>query len=151
MAVTASGVYGLTLSKQLQDTLGRDMNSETLVYVLLATDSDTPDFDADDFRADIGSEVTAGSGYTAGGAVMAGTTITVSTNGTLIYDGNDVSWATSTITDAMCAVGYFTTGSSTTDELIWLSDFVTAASSSGGTFQVTWSTGGIIIYDFTPA
>lgn len=150
MAITASGVYGLTLNKQLQDTLGKDMNSETVVYVMMITDSATPDFDAHDFRNDVTNEVTGGSGYTAGGALMTGTTATVSTNGTLIYDGGDVSWATSTITDAMAAVGYFTTGNSTTDEIIWLSDFVTAASSSGGTFQITWSTGGIIIYDFTP-
>jgi hypothetical protein len=150
MSITASGLYGLTLSKQLQDTLGKDMNSETNTYVLLVTDAHTPDFDAHDFRNDITNEVTAGSGYTAGGTLMAGTTLTVSTNGTLIYDGNDVSWATSTITDAMAAVGYFTTGSSTTDELIWLSDFVTAASSSGGTFQVTWASTGILIWDFTP-
>jgi hypothetical protein len=150
MAITASGVYGLTLNKQLQDTLGKDMNSETLTYVLLITDSATPDFDAHDFRNDLTNEPSTADGYTVGGTVMAGTTLTVSTNGTLIYDGNDVSWASSTITSAMAAVGYFTTGSSTTDELIWLSDFVTAASSSGGTFSVTWSTGGIIIYDFTP-
>ena len=150
MSITASGVFGVTLNKQLQDTLGKDMNSETLTYVLLITDSATPVFHTWDFRNDITNEPSTADGYTVGGALMAGTTLTVSTNGTLIYDGNDVSWATSTITSAMAAVGYFTTGNSTTDELIWLSDFVTAASSSGGTFSVTWSTGGIIIYDFTP-
>lgn len=150
MAITASGVYGATLAKQLDDTLGKSIGSETLVYVLMITDSATPDFDAHDFRNDLTNEIANGNGYTTGGTLQASTTITNSTNGTVIYDAADLSWATSTITDAMAAVGYFTTGNSTTDELIWLSDFVTAASSSGGTFSITWSTGGIIIYDYTP-
>ena len=150
MAITASGVYGQTLSKQLQDTLTENMASETTVYVLMVTDAHTPDFDAHDFRDDITNEVTAGSGYTSGGKLMTNTTLTVSTNGTLIYNANDVSWAASTITDAMAAVGYFTNGAAASDQLIWLSDFVTAASSSNGTFTIQWSSGGIIIYDFTP-
>lgn len=150
MAITASGVYGATLAKQLDDTLGKSIGSETLVYVQLITDSATPDFDAWAFRSSVTNEIANGNGYTTGGQLETGTTITNSTNGTVIYDATDLSWATSTITDAMAANGYFTTGNSTTDELIWLSDFVTAASSSGGTFSVTWSTGGVIVYDNTP-
>lgn len=150
MAITASGVYGQTLSKQLQDTLGKDQGSETIVYGMLVTDTYTPDFDADDFRSDVSGEFGTGDGYTAGGQLITTTTLTVSTNGTLIYDATDLSWATSTITNAMALVGYFSTGTSTTEELIWLSDFVTAASSSNGTFTVQWSSGGVIIYDFTP-
>lgn len=150
MAITASGVYGQTLAKQLQDTLAKDIGSETLVYGMLITDTETPDFDADDFRSDVSGEFGTGNGYTAGGKLITNTSVTVSTNGTIIYDANDVSWASSTITNAMAIVGYFSTGTSTTEELIWLSDFVTAASSANGTFTVQWSSGGIIIYDFTP-
>lgn len=152
MAITASGVYGLTLAKQLDDTLGKGMGSETNVFGMLVTDGYTPDYDAHDFRNDVTNEVTAGSGYTAGGAVLTGTTITTSTNGTIIYDVSDRAWATSTITNAMAVIGYWSGGtSSTADELFWLSDFVTAASSANGTFTVQWSTGGVLIYDFTPA
>lgn len=151
MAIGASGVYGVTLGKQLDDTLNRSMGSETNVYTLLVTDSYTPDYDAHDFRNDITNEIANGNGYTTGGKLTTNTSITVSTNGTVIYDANDVSWPTSTITNAMAAVGYWSGGvASTSDELFWLSDFVTAASSSNGTFTVQWSSGGIIIYDFTP-
>lgn len=151
MAIAASGVFGQTLSKQLQDTLGKDIGSETNVFVALVTDSYAPDYDAHDFRNDLTNEIPNGDGYTTGGKLITNTSITVSTNGTVIYDANDVSWPTSTITDAMAGVGYWSGGvSSANDELFWLSDFVTAASSANGTFTIQWSDAGIIIYDFTP-
>ena len=150
MSITASGVYGATLSKQLQDTAAFNMGSETVIWGLLVTDAHTPDFDAHEDRVDITNEVTAGSGYTAGGQLLTNTSLTVSTNGTIIYDINDESWVTSTISDAMAIVGYYSTGVAANDFLIWLSDFVTAASSANGTFTVQWSTGGVVIYDFTP-
>lgn len=151
MSITASGVYGLTLAKQLDDTLGKSIGSETNVFGLLVSDAYTPDFDAHDFRNDITNEIANGDNYTTGGNLLTGTTITTSTNGTVIYDVTDEAWNTSTISNAMAIVGYWSGGtSSTADELFWLSDFVTAASSANGTFTVQWSTGGVLIYDFTP-
>jgi hypothetical protein len=151
LSITASGVYGLTLAKQLDDTLAKGMGSETNVYTMLVTDGYTPDYDAHDFRNDITNEIAGADGYTTGGELTTTTTITTSTNGTVIYDATDRAWVTSTITDAMAAIGYWSGGvASTSDELFWLSDFVTAASSANGTFTVQWSSGGIIIYDFTP-
>ena len=50
----------------------------------------------------------------------------------------------------MAAVGYTNVSGSATDQLIWLSDFVTAASSSNGTFTVQWASGGIFTIDLTP-
>jgi hypothetical protein len=62
-----------------------------------------------------------------------------------------VAWTSSTIPDAMAAVGYFDRGGATTaDELMFLSDFVSAASSSSGTFTIQWSGTGIFTVDFTP-
>jgi hypothetical protein len=147
VAVTASGLYFLSFEKMLIDTLGESLEAEDN-KVLMVTDSETPNFDTHDFRADIAAEVT-GTGYTAGGTAITSTEITVS-SGTLVFDGADVSWASSTIANAMAAVGYTNVGSAATDQLIWLSDFVSAASSSNGTFTVQWASGGIFTIDLTP-
>jgi hypothetical protein len=61
-----------------------------------------------------------------------------------------VSWPSSTIANAMAAVFYTNVGSAATDQLICLSDFITAASSSNGTFSVQWAAGGIFTIDYTP-
>lgn len=150
MSITASGLYGLTLEKQLIDTLGLSLESETAVKVLMCTDSETPDFNADNFRDDVTANEVSGTGYSAGGNTLTSTEITIS-SGVLTYDAADTSWASSTISNAMAAVGYFARGGAdTADELMWLSDFVTAASTTNGTFLVQWNASGIWTVDFTP-
>lgn len=147
MAITASGLYGLTLEKALIDTLGQSWEAETH-KVLMVTDTHTPDFSAHDFRDDITNEVS-GAGYSAGGVALTATEITIAA-GVLTFDAADVSWASSTIADAMAAVHYFNIGSAATDALGFLSDFITAASTTNGTFQVAWNAAGIWTCDFTP-
>jgi hypothetical protein len=152
MAVTASGFYGLTLEKFLNVTSlpASGFESETAVKVLMVTDSETPDFNVDNFRDDVTANEVSGTGYTAGGVAITSTELTIS-GGVLTYDAADPSWAASTITNAMAAVGYFARGGAdTADELLWLSDFVTAASSSSGTFTIQWHASGIWTVDFTP-
>lgn len=150
MAITASGLFGLTLEKQFIDTLGLSLESETALSVAMITDSATPDFDVHDFWSDLEGNEVSGTGYTAGGETLTGTELTIS-GGVLTYDAADVSWATSTISNAMAGVGYFDRGGATTaDELMFLSDFVTAASSAGGTFTIQWNVSGIWTCDFTP-
>ncbi len=96
-----------------------------------------------DFWNDLEGDEVSGTGYTAGGETLTSTELTLAT-GTMTYDAADVSWISSTITGAMAAVGYFDRGGATTaDELMFLSDFVTAASSSGGTFTIEWNASGI--------
>ena len=148
MAVIGSGLYGLSLEKMLIDTLGQSLESETAIKVLMVTDTEAPNFDTHDFRNDILAEVT-GTGYTLGGNVITSTEVTLA-SGLLTYDAADTSWAASTIANAMAAVGYTNVGSAATDQLIWLSDFVTAASSSAGTFTVQWAAGGIFTIDYVP-
>lgn len=150
MSITASGLYGLTVEKMMIDTVGLSLESETAVKVLMVTDSETPDFNADNFRDDVTANEVSGTGYTAGGATLTSTEITIS-SGVLTYDAADVSWASSTISSAMAAVGYFARGGAdTADELIFLSDFVTAASTTNGTFTIQWNASGIFTVDFTP-
>ncbi len=151
MAVTAAGLYGLTLEKMMNATAlpTSGLESETAVKVLMVTDSEAPNFDTHDFRNDITAEVT-GTNYTAGGVAITSTELTLS-SGVLTYDAADASWASSTIANAMAAVGYFARGgASSADELVFLSDFVSAASSSSGTFTIQWSASGIFTVDYTP-
>lgn len=150
MAITASGLFGLTLEKQFIDTVGLSLESETAMSCALLLDAATPAFDTHDFWSDLEANEASGTGYTAGGETMTATEVTLS-GGTLTYDAADVSWASSTISNAMAGVGYFDRGGATTaDELMFLSDFVTAASSSGGTFTIQWDAAGIFTIDYTP-
>lgn len=152
MTITASGLYGLTLEKFFNVTAlpTSGLESETAVKVLMVTDSETPDFSADNFRDDVTANEVSGTGYTAGGVVITSTELTVAA-GVLTYDAADASWTSSTIANAMAGVGYFVRGGAdTADELLFLSDFVTAASTSNGTFLIQWNASGIFTVDFTP-
>jgi hypothetical protein len=147
MAITAAGAYGLTLEKILIDTAGESLEAEDN-KVGMVTDSYTPNFDTHDFRNDITNEVT-GTGYSAGGIVFTSTEVTLS-SGVLTWDSADPSWPSSTIANAMGAFYYFVVGADTTDMLICLQDFVTAASTTNGTFTIQQSASGILTLDYTP-
>ena len=150
MAITAAGLFGLSLEKFLIDTVGLSLESETAVKMAMITDSAAPDFTTHDFWSDLEANEVSGTGYTAGGQVMTGTEITLS-GGVLTYDCTDPAWTTSTIASAMGGVFYFDRGGATTaDELVGLLDFVTAASSSGGTFTIQVNASGLVTIDHTP-
>ncbi len=144
MAITASGMYGLTFEKYLINGAALNLEAEDN-KVGMVTDTHAPDFNADDFWADVDNEVS-GTGYTAGGQAVTGTEVTVA-SGVLTYDTDDPAWTGSTITDAMAAVYYH---DAVTDELIVLQDFVNAASSSGGTFTIEQNASGLLTIDYTP-
>jgi len=147
MAITASGLYGLTWEKMFIDTAGQSMEAETH-KVQMVTDTYAPDFNVHDFEDDITNEVS-GTGYTAGGNALLTTEWTIAT-GTLTFDAADAQWTTSTITNAMASIHYFVVGSPTTDQLLGLHDFVTAASTVAGTFDLQWNASGLYTLDFTP-
>jgi hypothetical protein len=150
MAITASGLFGLTLEKMLIDSLGKSLESETDLKGALLLDTATPNFDTMNFWDDLEGDEASGTGYTAEGAQLTSTEVTVS-SGTLTYDAADSAWTTSTITSAMAEVGVVDRGGATSaDELVFLSDFVSAASSSGGTFTIQRSASGIFTVDYTP-
>ena len=111
--------------------------------VLMVTDSEAPNFDTHDFRADITAEVT-GTDYTAGGVVDH-------------HDRGDPRVRGADLRRAPTRPGRHhdrerdgggratpTLGAAATDQLIWLSDFVTAARSSSGTFTVQVAAAGWI-------
>lgn len=148
MAITASGVYGLSLEKALIDTLGESWEAEDN-KVLLVNDTETPDFNADDFRNDVTANEVTGTNWAAGGVALTGTEITLS-GGVLTFDATDVSVASTTISNAMASVLYTNVGADTTDQLIMLHDFVTAVSTSNGTFGIQWNASGLLTLDYTP-
>lgn len=150
MTITASGLFGLTLEKMFIDTAAQSLEAETH-KALMTTDTYAPDFDVHDFRNDVTNEVT-GTGYSSGGTTITTTEITVGSPsaGVLKYDHDDVQWASSTIANAMCLVGYFNVGTSATDQLIYLLDFVTAVSTTAGLLLVQIATNGVFNLDYTP-
>lgn len=147
MAITASGLYGLSLEKALIDTLSQSWEAETH-KVMLDSDTDTPNFDTHDFRNDVVTEVT-GTNWPAGGVTLTGTDITLS-GGVATFDATDVSVASTTITNAMASIFYTNVGTSATDQLIMLHDFITNVSTSNGTFGIQWHASGMATIDYTP-
>lgn len=120
-----------------------DFVNDTL-KVMLLTSSASPDQDAHDFIDDLSANEVSGAGYSAGGATLASKAVTQdNTDNEGVFDANDVSWTTATIT-ARYAVLYRDSGSAATSPVIAIWDFTTDKSSSGGTFQLTWNAEGIL-------
>ncbi len=152
MSITGSGWYALTLEKFLNATSlpTNGLESETAVKCMLVTDALTPNYDTHDFRTAAESAEVSGSGYTAGGATLTSTELTIA-SGIVTWDAADPSWSSSTIANAMAAVNYFARGgASSADELVLLSDFVTAVSTTNGLLAVQWAAGGIGTWDCVP-
>lgn len=113
------------------------------INVMLVTSSYTPNQDTDDFQDDVTNEIT-GTGYVTGGTTLAGGTVTQdNTDNEAVYDANDVTWGTSTIT-ARGAVLYKSTGVGSTSPLIAYLDFGSDKTSSSGNFSIQWNAEGII-------
>jgi len=113
------------------------------IKVALVTSSYTPNQDTHEDFADITGEST-GTGYTAGGETIANTTVTTDTGDDEgVFNGDDVTWASSTVT-ARGAVIYKDSGTPATSWLIGYLDFTTDQSSSSGDFTIQWSAEGIL-------
>ena len=143
----ASGLYGITFLNALKNDLALDLDDTTAdrFKVMLVTSSYTPDFGTHDFKADVTNEVV-GTGYTAGGESLTSVTLTQS-GGTITFDADDVTWASSTIT-ARGAVVY--DDSLIDDPLIAYIDFGADKSSSAGDFVLSFNASGIFTLDLTP-
>lgn len=120
-----------------------DLDTDT-IKVMLVTSSYTPDQDAHTKRSDITNEVS-GTGYSAGGASLANKVVSVdNTDNEGVFDADDLTWSSSTIT-ARGAVLYKSRGGlSSADELICYFDFSTDQVSSSGNFTIQWNSEGII-------
>lgn len=120
-----------------------DLDTDT-IKIMLTTSSYTPNIDTHTKRSDITNEVS-GTGYTAGGATLANKAVTAdTTNDRGVFDADDVSWTTSTITARYAVLYKSRGGASSADELIMYLDFSTDYTSTAGTFLITWNASGIL-------
>jgi hypothetical protein len=138
----ASKLYGQFLSTALNKEIDWDTD---VIKVALLTNSYSPNQDGHVYYSDVvGNEVT-GTGYTSGGNVIANATNTyVGATKTVVLDGDDVTWSSSTIT-ARYAVVYNSSPSANSDKpLVGFVDFGSDQSSSNGNFTITWDSSGIV-------
>lgn len=121
-----------------------DLDTDT-INVLLVTSSYTPDIDTHEYRDDITNEVSAGGGYSTGGAALAGKAVTAdNTDDEGVFDANDLTWSSSTITARGAVLYKARGGAASAYELIVYIDFGQNYSSSNGDFTIQWATEGII-------
>jgi len=129
-------------------TISRRPPSKTL----LVYDEYTPDFTltGHEFRTDVTDEVV-GDGYFEGGVDNSGQSVEWTTpDEVVVYHLDPVTYGPVTnLTDVMGAVTYYDNGADHLDRLIFLHDFVTAASTSNGYFTIWYSTGGAVEITFT--
>ena len=156
MAITTSGLYVLNLRDALDTSnLAVDflLDSHKLALV---NDTHAPNFDTHTGYADLTNEVSGGSWASTGrplSTAAAGSTSTSPTwglgvSGQLKYDMTDVSVASTTLASAMAAVLY--ADALAGDPLLCLIDFVSAASTSNGTFGIQWDALGVFTIDLVP-
>ena len=119
-----------------------DLDTDT-IKVALVTSTYTVNQDTHVDFGDITNEVV-GTGYTARGGALDNKTVTVdNTDNEGVFDADDETWSTSTIT-ARGAVIYLDSGTDATSYLICYLDFTTDQSSSAGDFTIQWGTEGIL-------
>lgn len=150
MAVTASGLFFPTWRDILDTTqLAVDLDLETH-RVAMFTNTITPNFSTDTAYgvAPYNANEVSGTNYTAGGALLTSTVVDESPTGTLRWDAADVSWASSTITNARCALVYADALGG--NNAIVLVNFGADYSTSNGTFTIQWAAGGVLTIDLTP-
>ena len=122
-----------------------DLDTDT-IKVMLVTSGYTPNQDTDTTRANITNEVV-GTGYTAGGSALTGTSVTQDNTGNQgVFDANDLTWTTATIT-ARGAVLYKSLGGlASADPLIKYEDFGSDKTSTGADFSIQWNAQGILLF-----
>lgn len=119
-----------------------DYESDTIMCALV-TSSYSPNVDTHAFYDDISNEIS-GTGYTTGGAEITSKTVTQDdTDNEGVFDGANITWASSTLI-ARGAVIYKDTGTASTSPLICYVDFGADKSSSAGDFIIQWNSEGIL-------
>lgn len=120
-----------------------DLDTDT-IKVMLVTSTYTPDQDAHTKRSDVTNEVS-GTGYSAGGAALANKAVTQdNTDNEGVFDADDLTWSSSTITARGAVLYKSRGGASSADELIAYIDFGSDKVSSSGNFTITWNAEGIL-------
>ena len=146
-AFTSSGLYVLNIIDVFDATqMAINLSLDTHKWAMY-TNTLTPDFSANTVYS--ATNEVSGTGYTAGGKVITGLTptLTEAPAGTVKYDMNDQSWASSSIANARGAILY---ADALTDELIVAMTFGADYTSTNGTFLIQFASGGVFTLDVTP-
>lgn len=153
MAITVSGLFYLTFRDMLQNDEATDLLADTNKLALFTNSITTPNFDTNTAYAAApfnANEVPNATGYTTGGVAIANDTITVS-SGTLVYDGDDIAWTSSTFSSVRGGLLYDDTMSTPVAKpAIVLVNFGADYAVTSGTFTVQWAAGGVFTIDLTP-
>jgi len=118
-----------------------DFEEAGKMKVMLLTNANAPDQDADDYISDLDGDEVSGTGYTAEGQAL-GNPNCDSAENVIKFDADNTTWASSTIT-AQFAVLYYNTGTNTTSPVMCWVDFGQDEASSNGDFTIAWHSDGI--------
>lgn len=122
---------------------GIDLDTDT-IKVMLLTNSHTQDQDNHEFIDDVSANEVSGTGYSAGGATLANKAVTQdNTDNEGVFDADDVTWGSSSITARYAAI-YKDTGTPGTSPIIAIIDFGSDKTSSSGNFTISWNAEGIL-------
>lgn len=151
MAFPSSGLFVVTFVDALDTTqLALDLDLDTHKVALFTNSVTGADLTTDTaygVGAWASNEVPNGSGYTTGGATFTGTSWAHTGTGTIMWDGTDPSWSTSTIT-ARGALYY--ADALAGNNAIVAQTFGADIASTGGTFLITLAAGGVFNVDVVP-
>jgi hypothetical protein len=140
----ADTVYNAYKAGLLNADINHANGGDTIKLALL-DNTHTIDQDTHDFFDDVSADEMTGTNYVAGGATLANQAVTQdNTDNEGVFDADNVTWSSSTITNARFAVLYKSTGTASTSPLMCIWDFGTDKSSSNGDFTVAFDTEGII-------
>ena len=140
MAVTAK-MYGQMLLKALNKEI--NWTADTIKVALLSS-AYTPDQDTHDYWNDVSTHQVSGTGYTAGGEELTGKSEGYDNpTNRITLDGDNVSWANSTITARYAVIYDDTPAAAGEKPLMGYVDFGQDESSSNGTFEIQWNASGI--------
>lgn len=139
MAVVAKGFVGFLESLASKEI---DLDSDSFKVMLLSS-SATPDLSEWHYKSSVTNEIS-GSGYTAGGAELSSVTVTnPSSSNLLVFDAEDLTWSSATITARYAVIYDDTPGTDSAKPLVALQDFGEDKISSNGDFTIQWNVSGI--------
>lgn len=120
-----------------------DLDTDTIKLMLVTSDY-TPNIDTNTKRSDVTNEVS-GAGYTTGGSALQNKTVTINTTSDkAIFDADDVTFSTASITARGAVLYKSRGGASSADELICYLDFGSDITSTAGNFNIAFDANGIL-------
>jgi hypothetical protein len=123
-------------------------DAATTIKVALLADTYIPDQVNDDNWADVMANEISGTGYTAGGQEVSTKTIS-DVSGVATFDGDNILWASSTLTARYVVIYDDTLAADADKKLIGFIDYGENKQSTGGDWEIQWNVGGIWIISTT--